>query len=378
MIMLLGLAQAMSLEQVVARAAEVNPFGVVAELQRKVGSLEAAEGWTALGPTAQLGYQRRLTAGVWSGGASWSLSLGALDPGAWANAGQQRAQAKEAGVIADATVLDAQYAAAYLYYDLLAAQAASEATEQSYKAAQATLDASKARVQAGLESELSGRSAEVELLRAAADREKAGATQRIAKARLERALEQTVDGVQAPGPLELPAEMDPLWLKVAAASRESARWAHIEGIADLFPAGNLSVGQPAGSPNLTLSVGVTWTFDGIAGPFLRERGLALESRIAQVQYEALRRDLDLGLVEAKEQARAARAVAEAARAREELATATLEVGQARLTAGLASVLEVLRLQDDVVEARADRIDAERGEAYALLSARQVAGVGWGN
>ncbi|HNC99718.1 MAG TPA: TolC family protein [Myxococcota bacterium] len=170
--------------------------------------------------------------------------------------------------------------------------------------------------------------------------------------------------------------MDPLWLKVAAASRESARWAHIGGIAGLFPAGNLSVGQDAGAPTWTLSVGLSWTFDGIAGPFLRERGLALESRIAQVQYEALRRDLDLGLLEAKEQARAARAVAEAARAREELATATLEVGQARLSAGLASVLEVLRLQDDVVEARADRIEAERGEAYALLAARQVAGVSW--
>ena len=112
LLLLASAAHALTLDDVVARAAEIDPDAVVAELQWRQARLDAAESWTALGVTPSVSVSRRFAAGTVSDSSSVSVTAGALDASAWFDAEQQSAQARAAKHTSDATTLDAQYAAA--------------------------------------------------------------------------------------------------------------------------------------------------------------------------------------------------------------------------------------------------------------------------
>lgn len=376
MLLLIGSTWAISLDAAVKRAAEVDPNGVVATLSERIATLSEAEAWSALGPSPELSLSQRYSSGIWNDQLAWSVSLGVLSPATWLNALQQSRQQAAAQAVAVATQLDAQYAIAALYYDALATTESIKAAQEAEKSAHAVVEAANARVKAGLDSDLSGKSAELELMRAQAVVRQAQAVERVALARLTRALQQPVDSLESTQPLAMPEQMASPWLKVAEASLAAAQLGHAERVAQIFPEGFIAASKNTNDLSWGLSIGLTWSLEGVVGPVLREREGALNTRIAEVQYEALKMDLELGLTEARENAEAARAEAEVARLRENLAIETLTVGQSRLEAGLTSVLQLLRLQDEAVQARADRIRAERDLALAILSARQIAGLAW--
>lgn len=375
-------ADAMTLEEAVSRAASLDPAAVIAEHDARIAALAAQESWAGLGLTPALGWQQRLSAGARAGTLSWSVSVGALDPSAWFDALQQGAQRDSAEAAAAALRLDAQYAAALLYYDALSAAASVEAARAALASAEGIAEVTRARLAAGLESELAARAAELERLRASAALAQAESDLRVARARLQRALQADPGELSAPPLPEFPESGNSPWLDRAAEEIRAAGYGRQERVAELFPAGFLeassSTTSGAGTSATTsaLTVGLTWSLDGVVGPFLRARSATLERRIAEVSYDNLKLDLDLGLTEARAQADAARAQVEAARAREALAAESLAIGQARARAGLSSTLELLRLQDEVLSARTDRIRAEQAQAVAILAARRLAGLGW--
>jgi outer membrane protein TolC len=377
LLLLLSPAYALTLDEAVARAAEVDPAAVVAELDWRKSQLEAGEAWADLGPTPSLRASRRFSGGAVADSSSATVAIGVLDPPAWLDAGAASSSARALRHTAEATTLDAQYASATLYYRVLAAEAALTAAREGERFATAT--ATTARVSAGLESELVGRSARLGLLEAQALTAQAEADVAVARAALSRALEQDIDALEAPAaPLALPEDTrGSPWLDVAAARVAAAKWAHASAVAGIFPTGGIEAESAAGTfEDWSLTLGLTWTFDGLAGPFLRAREAALEQKIQTVQLDALERDLDVTLTTAREQARAADRVSEAAKAREILAAESLQVGQTRLSVGLASSLEVLRLQDEAAKARRDRVKAELDAALSRLEGRRVAGIAW--
>jgi outer membrane protein TolC len=373
-----SLAFALTLDEAVRRAAEVDPSAVVAELEWRQARLDATAAWASLGVTPSVSVSRTFAAGANSDATPVSVRLGVADPPGWFAAARESTQSKQARVVADATTLDAQYAAATLYYEVLAADAALEAAREGERFAKATADATAARVAAGLESELAGRSARLGLLQAEATTAGAEADLAIARARLGRALHQEVDAVAPTPPLELPQEpgRSP-WIDAAAMDVDVARLERGEAIAQLFPTGVLNASSSLTSlGDWSLTLGLSWTLDGVLSPFAQVKRAAIEQTIADIELDATERDYALAALTAREQARAAGRVAEAARAREALANESLDVGQTRLSVGLASSLEVLRLQDEAAQARADRVSAELVEAASRLEARRVAGIAW--
>lgn len=374
--LLLPSAMAITLQEAVDRAAEVDPNVLIAAYNSQIGHLESIEAWSQLGLSPSLSYSARTPAGVTTPGFSLTTSVGLLEPGTWLNAFQQRAQAQVLYAAEDAIALDVQYLAATLFYNLLEAQARTEAAQSNVAAAQASLDAITARVQAGLVSELDGRTVELAFLRAQAEQEAAQASERIARARLSRALEQQVDRAESTTPPQLPDSGESLHIETARRSVEAARFGYYERVADLFPSGFLRADQWPGSTTWAVTVGATWSFDGIVGPFTRARVSKFELRIAETELAALQLDNELGITAAREEAQAARALADAARKREDLAEETLKVAQARLTAGLTNTVDLLRIQDDTTQARADRVQAEADYARAILEVRRLSGVGW--
>lgn len=380
MILLLDAAWALSLDEAVGRAAELDATAVVATLSWRQAQLDAAERWANVGLTPSLSWHSITQGATSTESTDFNLSVGALQPSAWFDAAEQSAQARAARFTADGTSLDAQYAVAVLYHGVVSAEAALAAAEEGQAAARATAEAARARVAAGLDSELVGKSAEAALLLANATRARAEAGVTVTRLQLARALQlpaSDLGSIEPALPLPLPGdEQASPFLGAARASLAAARWEHGQDLAGLLPSGSLTASTPLDPVSWRVTLGATWTFDGLAGPFLRERNSALAVKIAEVQLDALERDLQLAVASAREEARAAREVAVAARAREELAAVSLEVGQLRLTAGLASTLEVLLLQEALAGARADRVSSELDEAVAILEARRAAGMGW--
>lgn len=380
-------AWALTLDETVARAAEVDPTALVARLQAERGRLDATEAVFAQGVTASANASRTWSRGTVADTSSLAASVPVLDVAGWLNAAQQRAQASQLGHLADATTLDAQYAAAALFYDVLAADASHASAEEGVRYAEATLRSTEARVAAGIESELVGRSARIGLLDAQATLSATTARVEVTRARLARALEQPIAGEIVP-----PADVRPLpeavlatspWQLAYAAGTDAARRGIGERWGGLLPTASLTVStnllDEAGAPPLSawaLTLGAGWTFDGLAGPFLRLRQARIDLTVAEIQEQALARDLSLALESARADARAADAVAQAALARAELADESLRIGQTRLEVGLASTLEVLRLQDDAAKARRDHVQADLDRALTRLEANRVAGVGW--
>lgn len=376
-------ANALTLQQAVDRAAEVDPSALTAALQARQARLSAAESWVQLGVSPSLSASRTLVGGGAVGGATvdsarFTMTSDALDPSAWFDATQLSAQARAARWVASGAELDAQYAVALLYFGVRSAEAALAAAEAGEIAANGTLSAVRARVAAGLDSELTGKRAEAAALLARSVSLTATSDVEVSRLQLARALQQeSVDALAAPPALSLPGLVsESPYLASAAAELDAARLDHAKDIAGLFPSGSVSAGTPLDPLDWSVTVGATWTLDGVAGPLLRERVSALEIEVAQTQLDAVQRDLALGIAVATSQAKAAQSVAEAAAARESLAEESLKVGQLRLSAGLASGLEVLLLQEDLAEARADRVASEFAASTAVLEARRMAGVRW--
>lgn len=376
----LSVAHALTLDEAVARAAEVDHYAVVAELEWRIARNEATEAWTHIGVTPSVTVARTFAAGTVADTNGVDVNLDLLNVPLWFDAAEQSAHARALKHAAEATSLDAQYAAALLFYTAIAADANVAAARQGEKFAQETLDTTQARVAAGLESELAARSARLGLLQAQALTAEAEAQLAIARASLSRALQQEVDTVEAPtGQIELPQEGGAAspWIRSAEEEVTAAKFESAQTLAELLPVGSIDADSSLGAlDQWSITVGLTWQLDGLAGPFFKARAAALNVKREKTQLELVQMDTDLALYTARENARAAGRVAEAARAREALADESLAVGQSRLSVGLASSLEVLRLQDDAAKARADRVQAELDEAAARLEARRLAGKAW--
>lgn len=384
---LFPLAHALTLEAAVQRAAEVDPDALVAGLVAAQGRLDASEKLWNAGVSVNAGLSRTWSGGMVSDSGALRASVPIFDVGRWFDVAQERAQARQLDQIASGTTLDAQYTAAGLYFGALSADAALDAAKQGYTVAEATARATQARVSAGLESELVGRSAELGRLTAEARVAQAESDREIARMALARALEvdaAEVEALERPATLDLPVEIaDSPWIAAQEAALRAAKLGHDQRLGELLPTAELAVStnlvRSLGAAPFTdwaVTLGGAWSFDGLAGPFIRERSARIDVRIEEIGSDRLRRDLELALFSARSSARAADRVADAAQARAKLAEESLQIGEARLAAGLASPLEVLRLQDDAAAARSDRVSAELGQALARLEARRVAGLPW--
>ena len=371
-------AHALTLADTVRRAAEVNPTALIAALTTQQAEFAAAQSWAHLGPTPSLSIGRTWRNNLEIDTGTFNVSLGALQPASWFSALQRSSRATAARYAAAGTTLDAQYAAAALYVGVWEARRAVAAARDTESAATTLATAIQARVSAGLDGPLLGRSAEAGRLLAVAERIAAEAELSVARVQLARALQMDdVGELEAPSALALPESSGGSpWLDAAKELVQSARWGHIRDLAGWFPSGGLTASTPLNAPGLAVTLSATWTLDGVVGPFLLERQSALAVRIADVQYSALQRDYEAELAAARVRATAAGQVLDAHRARQEAADAALAEGRALLDAGLVSTLEVLRLQDQLSSARTARVGAELGELLAIREARRLAGEGW--
>ena len=380
MLFLVGSAFSLTLQEAVDRAVTVDANAVITQLQARQARLTAAEDWSVGGVTPSVAVSRTFVGGATADSTNFSVRSGVLDAPKWFAAAQASSQARAAHWVAEGGQLDAQYAVALLYFGVLSAEAAQAASIAGEEAAEGTLAAVNTRVAAGLDSELIVRRANAAALLARGRRAQADADLEVSKLQLARALQlDSLDGVSQPSELALPdAESASPYLAAADATVEAARLEHAREIARLFPVGSLSAGTPLSPTDWSVTLGATWTFEGVVGGVFRERSSALGVQIAEVQRDATRRDIALGIAVATKQARAAVAVAEAAAAREELASESLKVGQTRLAAGLTSAIEVLLLQDELAVARADRVASDFAAQSSILEARQLAGMPWGS
>lgn len=378
MLWLVGSALALTLNEAVQRAESVSPEAIIAALQAKQARLDAVESWVQLGVSPSVTVSRTWVGGASADRANFTVSSDALNPGAWFDATHRSAQARAATWLASGAQLDAQYAVALLYYGVVSTQAALSASEADEVLAAGTQAAVAARVGAGLDSQLVGKQAEAALLSARAQRQQAAANLVVSRLQLARALQLDQVGEVGVAPtLDLPeaASTSP-YLSAAKAELSAARLDHAQDLARLLPSGSISAGTPLDPLDWSVTLGATWTLDGIVGPVVRERTTALQVQVAEVQLDALERDVQLGIAVASAQAEAAVGVAGAAAARESLAAEALKVGQVRLGAGLASGIEVLLLQAELAQARADAVANEFVAAAAVLEARRLAGIRW--
>lgn len=374
-------AFALTLDEAVHRAAEVDPDALVADCQAQLRGLRAGEAWSALTVTPKLKYRHTWEAGEETDTWSFRADLDTLDASLWFDAFTQSARHERDLARADGARIDAEYYAAELYAQVVAAQARVAAAQHASDRATATQKATAARVAAGLESELLGKSAALEVMAAEADRAKADAELTVAELALARVL-------QADGPVGVEAFPPPPlgeWTtastpEVRAAKAELAALRAADGAAwgSLLPTGVVRVESDLPDVSWKVTAGFTWTLRGLAAPVFAERQTALGVKIGAIELDAAVRDAEQALGAAMAQARAAKTVAEVAHAREDLAEQALAVGQARLVAGMSGALEVLRLQDDAAKARDARVSADLDAVTTVLEARRIAGVPWGD
>jgi outer membrane protein TolC len=371
-----GVANALTLEETVARAAEVSPSAVIAELEWRQARLDAAEKWSGMTITPEITVERSWVASTVVEDGALKARVGLLDVPAWFGALDASSEARAARWGATATALDAQYAAALLYFEIVAADGAVQSARLTAEEAQRTLTAARARATAGLDDELMAQTAEVHALETAAELARAEADRRNARARLSRALEQDIGEIASAALPALPGETSASpWLDAYDARAASARYEELGAWSELLPSAELQADAKLGGDDWRVTLQGRWTIDGV-GPFLRARRAALEKQAVAVARDGLQRDLDLGIATAVEDAQASALVAQAARARVALAEKALGVGQARLSVGLIDTLDLLQLQRDVRKAREDVVEAGLAEAVAVLEARRVAGVAW--
>jgi cobalt-zinc-cadmium efflux system outer membrane protein len=376
MILLVPAVQAVTLEHVVERAVEVDPVAVVSELAWRQARIDAAEAWSDRTVSVELDLERQAVGTTTVLGQRTRVSLPVVDAAGWLDGLQHSAEARAANGQAAATALDAQYAAATLYFELLVAQRAEGLAQGSLAETEATLAVTKARADAGLEPPLHAQAAETHVVRARAELALARTGVRNARARLARAILEDVDSAEeVPLPAAPTSASTSPWIDAASARVDAARLQHAEAWAELAPVAELRAESTTGVPGWSVALRGTWSLDGI-GPLLRARWAALETRRATVWRDGLRLDLDLAADTGAAEADARSQLAEAARTQEALAQAALEAGRAQLRAGLIDALDVVQLQDNLLDARRERVEAELDAARAVLEARRAAGVRW--
>lgn len=376
MILLAACAFALTLDEAVSKAREVNPYAVAADLEWRRLRMEAAGTWSLLTITPEISIERRWGGGITSDQGEMKVTANVLNVPGWFDALEQSAQARSSRHVSDATALDAQYAAAVLYFEALAAEGMLKASREFVTESGRTLDATKARVQAGLDSELMLRTAEVQALEAATALQRAESGVRNSRARLSRAIEEEVDTlvpVRVAPPPDQPARSP--WIDAQREQTAAARMEHAQLWSELLPTAAIVAEAPLGVDAWTVSLQGTWTIDGIE-PILRARATALAVKQSEVLVRGLQLDHDLWMDTGREDARSLAEAVKSAEARVDLSIQALQVGQARLIVGLIDTLDVIKLQEDVVDARVDRITAELEEAYAVLESRRVAGTPW--
>ena len=380
MILLVAGAFALTLSGAVERAAQMDPQAEIASLEARKLHLDSARSWSALGLTPSLSLGRSYTGGASVETSSLSVSVGALDAVRWLDAAQRSSLAKAAGFAARGTALDAQYGAAQLFVNAVQAERALSAAVLNERTASEISSAVAARVAAGLDSDLLGKSAEAAHLVARAARARSESRVRQARLQLQFALQlDDLGELEPPDTLELPAEaLRSPWLHAAKSGTDAARWGHWEAAAGWLPAGGLAASTGLEALSWSVALTGTWTLPGVVGPALRERSRTLDVRIAELSYNTLIRKLATAEAFAADQATTAAEVLAAQAARVELAEAALSSGQARLAAGVSDTLELLRLQDDLASARGDHVAAELEAQTAILEARRVSAMPWAN
>ena len=389
-------AWALDLDETVGRAAELDPDAVVAGLAEEAARADSLAAWSEVGLTPRLATR-------WDRGQitrrdpTIRASLGLLDPSAWAQARLGGADAARAGKVAAATSLDAQYAAAALYVEAVAAEDSVQLATELERVAVTTRDAVRIRASAGVDDTLAARSAEVAALEAQARTARARASRLATRARLARALQRDLPDTEPLAPTGLttasasgggvaegggpPSAPSSPWEAVAQADLDVARAAVGAAWTEVLPGADLRAehaidldGLP--DPGWNVSVRATWQLPGFVGGFAHLRARQLERRIAEVQLEGLRRDLDRDRAVVATDLEASAAEADLGRARESLAASALQLAQTRLAAGIAAPLDVLRLQDDLARAQRTRVEAERNLALARLELRRLNGTSW--
>lgn len=369
-------AFAIDLSATLTRAAEVDPTVVIASLNRKVAAADTSESWTTVLPTPS--WSTRIPLSEAPRTSSVDVDLNLFAPQDWLDISQKYAITRSTRYAIDATRLDVEHAAANLYYTAMAADAAVAAAEESMALADATVAATRARRDAGLDSDLSLKAAEIGALNAKATLVAARSDRTQALALLSRALQQEVDAVSVEAAPALPSDpgRSP-WMDVAEADIDAARRGYYEELAGFLPTAGLGATTSitaAGASAWVVAIQAQWTLDGVLGPWFRARQGAYITQIAEVERDALEDDLAVAARVAREQARVALELAEVARAREALADEALAVGRSRLSAGLESTIDVLRLQDDAAAARSDTVAAELAAAVAVLEVRRLGGL----
>lgn len=376
--LLIPAAHALTLEQALSRAAEVDPGSIIANLSARKESSQSAEAWANVGLTPSMSLTQPLKPTA-SASASLSMSVDLLNPPAWFNALAQGSNAAQAWVIADATARDARYAVAAMWFQAFAAEEAEDLAQTSLSEARGTSDAAEARLRAGLASELDAKAARLGVLNAQAALASAQSARFIALARLSSALQVDVPKVEATAaPVSPDTTGESPWIEAYVMNVQQARWAEASSIAALFPTARLSASTPL-LPGMvtnswTVALTASWSFSGVLSPILNVQQAHLDRKVTEVQLEQQRRTDSLYLEIAHAQVDAAKARRSAAVDGERLAGETVAVGRARLGAGLISTLDMLKLQEQEAQARVQRVSAELDLALAVLDTRRLSGL----
>lgn len=378
MFLLIPAAHALTLEQALSRAAEVDPGSIIANLSARKEASQSVEAWANVGLTPSMSFSQPLNP---TGGASLSLSMSVdlLNPPAWFNALAQGSNAAQAWVVADATARDARYAVAALWFQAFAAEEAEDLAQTSLSEARGTADAAEARLRAGLASELDAKAARLGVLNAQAALASAQSARFIALARLSSALQIDVPKVEVTdAPISPDTTGDSPWIAAYEMNVQQARWVEASSIAALFPTARLTGSTPllpgSVTPSWAVALTASWSFSGVLTPILNVQQAHLDRKVTEVQLEQQRRADSLYLEIAHAQVDAAKARRSAAADGEQLAGETVAVGRARLGAGLISTLDVLKLQEQEAQARVQRVSAELDLALAVLDTRRLSGL----
>lgn len=382
--LLLPLAQALTIDEAVKRAGELDPDVVIAGIEAERRRWAAWESAGALGPSVELHVLETFRADAVTSASQLRVSTSVLDPAAWLDAAQEGARARAARVVAEATRFDAEYAAAALYYECWSAERGREAQQGGVELASRAADLLRARTAGGVADALDEKSAALALAAAEAALAEGEERAQVARWALARAVRTEPDALVAPpSPAATPELVDGPWIEAQEAELAVARRGWEERVAAWLPAGTLSAssgflpgGATAPLSAWTVSLGAAWRFDPLLGPYTRTREARLLVEIEETRLDALRFDQALARAEADARVRSAERRAEVAARKAELAVAAEALGEARYRAGLLDTLELLRLQAAVTEAREELAAAELARDLARLERRRAAGVPW--
>lgn len=304
--------------------------------------------------------------------ASATLTVPLLDLSAWAVFFQTEASAEASAELLEVTRQNVRLAVAQLWYQLVAQRSMVDAAERNVATAQATRDASAARVEVGVAAQLELARAEAELSRA---------RQALAEARLMATLAaRNLENLTGLAPSEQRVELDddlrpeaPLEqylanvdeLPAMRAARQQARAADIARtsawLALLPTISGTAVARWTNAAGFgrqdTYFAGVTatWYFDFARPARIEATSAAMEA--AQVRIERAVQQAETGVFDAWHRVEASRAAAEAALAVLAASQRAADDARARVESGTAPQLEQIQAERDLFQARFAAIQA---------------------